>query len=119
MIKYLQIPVGEHGSINVEIEPVQESGGFKKLGKIRDLAEATTSEATEAFDLLTATIHTVAYGFREHIDRLEKHVRPDEVSVEFGLAFKADAGVVVAKAGAEASFKVGLTWKSSSPPPAK
>ena len=112
MVKYLQIPVGEHGSINVEIEPAQDSGGFTELG-IQNMAETAMAEATEAFDKLTATIHAVAYGFREHIDRLEKHVRPDEVSVEFGLTFKADAGVVVAKAGAEASFKIGLTWKSS------
>jgi len=33
------------------------------------------------------------------------------VEVEFGLKMSAEAGAVVAAAGAEANYKVTLTWK--------
>jgi hypothetical protein len=115
MIKYLQIPVGKHGTINVEVESTEDSSGFQRLGRIQEIAQAATAEATEAFDKITDTIYVLAHGFRERLDRLEKTVRPDEVSVEFGLALKADAGVVIARAGTEASFKIKLGWKPSAP----
>ena len=36
---------------------------------------------------------------------------PDEIEVEFGLTLNAEAGAVVALAGAEANYTVTLTWK--------
>jgi hypothetical protein len=42
-------------------------------------------------------------------------VRPDEVTVEFGLTLGGEAGVpFVAKGTAEASFKISATWKPAS-----
>lgn len=40
-------------------------------------------------------------------------VRPQEIEVTFGLKFDAEAGVVVSKAGVEASVEVKLVWKDS------
>ena len=36
---------------------------------------------------------------------------PDEIELEFSVKFSADAGVIIAKAGAEASATITLTWK--------
>ena len=130
-IKYLEMSVGEYGKVKVEIEPteVEELGlsgirsapsrGFEDLGLKRDLARATrdvTAEATKAFDAISSNIHTLAHGFRQSVYQIEEKARPDEFSIEFGLALKADAGVVItglweAGGGGEANFKVVLTWK--------
>jgi hypothetical protein len=36
---------------------------------------------------------------------------PDEIDLEFGIKFSAKAGVIIASADSEASFKVNLKWK--------
>jgi hypothetical protein len=36
---------------------------------------------------------------------------PDKVEVEFGVKLNADAGVILASAGAEANYTVTLTWR--------
>jgi hypothetical protein len=36
---------------------------------------------------------------------------PDTIGVEFGIKLSAGAGAILASAGAEANFKVTLTWK--------
>jgi hypothetical protein len=36
---------------------------------------------------------------------------PEELAVEFGFRFSADAGVIIAKTGTEANFRVMLHWK--------
>jgi hypothetical protein len=133
VISYLQVPIEGYGAIRVEIEPTSDTGGFEELGirelepvttgdfedlgfkeKAQKTVQAVTVEAANAFDKMTDTIQAVAYGFRARMSQIEQAVQPDEASVEFGLALKADAGVVVAQAGADASFKVKLTWKSLS-----
>jgi len=37
--------------------------------------------------------------------------KPNETEIEFGLKIDAAAGAVFAKAGAEATFNIKLTWK--------
>jgi hypothetical protein len=131
-IKYLEIPVDEYGTIKVEIEPrddtsgleelgvdkgeLEESGGFEDLGSREDLksmARAVTAEATSAFNEMVGTIHTIAYGLRDRLDKLDEKARPDEASVKFGLVLKADAGVVLAQVGSEGNLEVQLTWTAS------
>jgi hypothetical protein len=134
MVTYIQVPVGSYGMVNVEIQPTDDIREFEELGiskdefvattdrvedlgveeRVQEVARITTATATQAFEKMTETIHTLAKGFRERMDALEDTIRPDEVSIEFGIALKAGAGVVVAQAGADASFKVKLAWKISS-----
>jgi hypothetical protein len=59
------------------------------------IAQVVTAEAAYAFDKMSDSIHMVACGFRERLDQLEEKMRPDEASVEFGLALKSDAGNVL------------------------
>lgn len=39
---------------------------------------------------------------------------PDQVNIEFGIKLSAGAGAVIASAGAEANYKVTLSWKRES-----
>ena len=135
-IRYLQIPVDDYGSFIVEITQTesqeglktlgvdeklltQEDDGFEDLGVVEDI-ETLIAEANNGFDQMSSVIKTISYGFRDHIVDLGKQAvkigkasRPDEATIEFGLTFKSDAGVVVAKAGVDADFKVTLTWKAT------
>jgi hypothetical protein len=131
-VKYLEIPVDEYGTIKVEIEPtddtsgleelgvdkdkLSESGGFEDLGwreDVKGMTRTVTAGATSAFDEIVGTVHTIAYGLRDRLDKFDEKARPDEASVTFGLAIKADAGVVLAQVGSEGSLEVQLTWKPS------
>lgn len=132
-IKYLEIPVDEYGTIKVEIESTNDTSGLEELGvDKRELAEpggfedlgrkerkgdktqAMTAWAASAFEEVVGTVHTIAYGLRDRLDKFDEKARPDEASVTFGLAIKADAGVVLAQVGSEGSLEVQLTWKPSS-----
>ncbi len=38
---------------------------------------------------------------------------PDEINLEMGIKLSAEAGIVLASAGSEATLKVSLKWKNS------
>ena len=123
-VEYLQVPIGDHGQVKVQIEPTRRedlskdlgieqddpagSGGLQELGAGEN-AQAAVATATEAFDQVSDTICAFAHGFRETMLRID----PQEASLELGIVISGEAGVVV-KAGAEASLKVTLTWKAQS-----
>ena len=45
----------------------------------------------------------------------ELDLTPEQVSFEVGLKMTGSAGFVIAKAGAETTMKVALTWKPRAP----
>jgi hypothetical protein len=68
------------------------------LGKLESIGSAAGEACTTLFDKL----HSALTG-----------VKPDEITVEFGLALGGEASVpFVAKGTAEAAFKVSATWKT-------
>jgi hypothetical protein len=44
---------------------------------------------------------------------------PEKINLEFGVKLTAEAGVVIAKAAAEANFKLSLEWTTTSSAPEK
>ena len=44
-------------------------------------------------------------------------LRPDEVTVEVGIKFVGEAGIVIARASTEANLVVTLKWTPKGPPP--
>ena len=107
--EYIVIDVGkEYGSFKVEVEPIEKDfSGTEELGK------DTTEKATQAvkrlnFNEISNTICAIVGGVKDVI----KKTQPDQVSVEFSIAIKADTSVVVAQAGAEAQFSITLTWEA-------
>jgi Trypsin-co-occurring domain 1 len=124
MIKYIDVPVNGHDKVRVEIAPARSTTGLEELGvdlaasgELEELGiEETAGEvtrtmaavATKAFDKMTDTISAVAHSLQTGV----KSAKPAEWSVEFNISLSADAGVVIVRAGTEASFTVTLTWKS-------
>ncbi|MBD3270149.1 hypothetical protein GF376_01340 [Candidatus Peregrinibacteria bacterium] len=122
-VKYLEVPVEEFGTVKVRVEsddePINTVGGFEELGiqdEIEKVRQAVVVKASKGFEQVSDTICTLACGFRQAVTRIEESKRPDEVSVEFGLAFNIKAGVVVtglweSGGGGEGNFKVTMSWK--------
>lgn len=67
--------------------------------------EATPAE--EKFETVIARIRPAA---QQVLDALRGLNTPKEIQLEFGLKFSAKAGVVIASADSEASFKVSVKW---------
>jgi len=75
-------------------------------------SEKAAVESEKALKSSMDTITNMANGFDAAIKTLRK-VGPNEVTVAFGIKFTAEAGVVIAKAGVEASLNVTLAWKAN------
>ena len=103
MGKYLEIPVGDKGTIFVDITPAE---GFFPAGG-GDVIEKVEG----AFENAMHTVQVCTEGFFEHIKGFAEEISPQKVTIEFGISFGAEVGAVVTKASGEANFKVCLTWK--------
>jgi hypothetical protein len=102
MAKYLEIEVSDKGTIFVDVTPSE--GIFDAGGE--DIIERTEG----VFEKAMVTIRTCAYGFIEYVADFPEHFSPQEVSMEFGVAFGAEVGAVVTKTSGQANFKVTLKW---------
>jgi hypothetical protein len=125
-VEYLQVPIGDHGQVKIQIEPTRREDlsndlgvgqeqpavgqGLQELGSEREvqaLSQTGLAIAASAFDQVSDTVYAFAWGFRDTMSRID----PQEASLEFGIVISGEAGVVV-KAGGEATLKVTLTWKA-------
>jgi hypothetical protein len=96
----IEYALADGQSIVVEAEgdagPVQRGRG-----------DAPVERAAESFEAAVAKLKPAAAAV---IDGL-KGLTPEEITLELGLKFSAKAGVVLASADSEATFKVTLKWK--------
>ena len=103
MAQYIQFPTADGGTILVEVEePEGAVVPAARAGGVPEKARQTFEAAMERIRPVAGTLIAKLRGL---------HDPPDEVEVEFGLKMSAEAGAVVAAAGAEANYKVTLTWK--------
>ncbi|MFG2271253.1 CU044_2847 family protein [Streptomyces chartreusis] len=64
-----------------------------------------------AADTLRSAVDRVRPAVLDIVDSLRSMPRsPDRITLEFGVKVTAEAGVVVARTGAEAHFTVGVEW---------
>ena len=99
----------DFGPIRIEVD--QTAGGGLKHVSSSDKIE----KAKQRFEEAVETIKTVANALVARTADLAQS--PDEFSVEIGLAFKAEAGVVIAKTSTEGHLKVSMKWKKSTETP--
>ncbi len=99
-------------TILVEFEP---RAGVRQVSRFGDMTKEQIAKLAErsefALDRAMTTVRAIGKRVTDTVKQIEMTDRPDEVSVEFGLKLDAEAGAYLAKAGAEAGFKVTLTWK--------
>ena len=102
----VEFPLQEGGFIFVEVESATGSSLVpaatpgEVAGRVSQTFEAALAKAKPAAAAMIAEL-------RDLVDP------PDEVEMEFGIKLSADAGAFLASAGAEANYKITLTWKRS------
>lgn len=88
---------------------------FAPAPGVRGVARISPEELVEkskvAVDVAMSTMQSMANKAVTAIKKIKVSERPDKVELEFGIKLDAEAGALVAKAGAEAAIKVTMTWE--------
>jgi Trypsin-co-occurring domain 1 len=105
--RLIEFPLDAGGSVLVEIEEIEPEGGVIRAARPAELA----TKAIQTFESALETIKPAAGTIIAKLRSLSEP--PDEVGVEFGIKLSADAKAYIASVGAEANYKVTLTWKNS------
>jgi hypothetical protein len=105
--------VAHMAEILVEVTPSPGDRGDLRTRSV--VPEDFRQRALELAD----SIVDVAAGLRERFEVAAAgdergRLRLDEIGVKFGIALQAEAGVVIARASAGATFEATLHWKSAS-----
>jgi len=105
MDRLVEVPLDSGGSIVVEVDEL--AGARTMRGGDRGAGLVEQSGRT-----LEESLGAIVPALREVIDKL-RNVSGElsEIEVELGLKLTGEAGMVVAKAGAEANFRVLLRWQ--------
>jgi hypothetical protein len=74
--------------------------------------QATALGPGGEIDLASAMEHVKGAATQLFQALQEMTVKPDDCEITFGIKLSASAGVILAKAGAEANFEVKLGWSS-------
>lgn len=64
------------------------------------------------FEDIMSVIKETAESAHEGMKQIKEAASPDEYKIKFGLKLSANAGVILANSGSEASFEVTLSWSS-------
>ena len=104
MKEAVEFPMEAGGSIQIEIE---DAKGLKPVARG---AGRRVKEATETFEQALGGVKGVAKSLHAQLSGMD--IKPDSVSVEFGIKLSASAGVIVASGGGEANFKIAMTWNA-------
>lgn len=121
MTGYLvELPVGDGGSgdgaDSVQVE-VRDVGGDGLVQVARP--GQVVARASQTLGEVLGSVRPVAESFVHSVRGMAQ--APDEMSVQFGVALNADAGVIITSTSAQANFSVSLVWRrtpaSDSPTP--
>jgi hypothetical protein len=97
----------EDGSIlTVEGVGSENKSGRALVSRSEDGVEKAEKSFRDAFNVARKAADLVLTSFQEMHS-------PNEITLEFGIKFSAKAGIIIAAADTEASFKVGLKWQKS------
>lgn len=102
MRELIEVPLDDGGVVLVEVE--EHEDGIVRAARPREVV-ATAAESLQAsLDRIRPVAEALVGKLRNLADR------PEEITVEFGITWSAQAGVIVAQAASEANFKVALRW---------
>ena len=121
-MKSLELPLESGGSVTVELVDAPLAGGAEAYTGGADpyggsfvtrggmTAEAAAERVEQTFEASLGTVRNVAESVLAQLEGLR--LRPESVTVEFGIALAAKAGAIVT-AGATAHFQISLTWNAA------
>ena len=105
MTKLVEFRLESGGSVVVQVD--DHASGPVPVAQPGDFA----AQAAMSFEQATAKLRQIASAVLAQV----KDLGPQEVTVEFGATFSAEAGVILAKTAAEGSCKVTLGWRAPKP----
>jgi len=73
--------------------------------------EALAERSAQALEKAKGTIRSMAEYAIATINSIEEQNRPNQIEMEFGIDFDAEADVLIAKSSVQSSIKVKLTWE--------
>lgn len=103
----LDMPLEEGGSIKVEVDEAPAGSDPQRPVTRGGRSEEMVTSATETFE---QALGGVAPASRAIVAKLRAASDPTTITVEFGITISADAGVIVARTGGSANFRVVLTY---------
>ena len=111
--KIIKFETEDGDIIYVEAEEIQfgrddYNEGLAVAGS-KDEEGSSIKNATSKFEKALEPIRKISNHLVQNIKDID--ITPDEVSVELGLKFNAEAGIIISKASTEANIKINLTWK--------
>ncbi|MGW5666100.1 CU044_2847 family protein [Streptomyces sp. NPDC003758] len=112
MPNVLTIPLDGGEQLHVEVEQRDENG-WARAGRAQDAALAAGRSLQEVLAPIRPAMQAVVSQLRAGV------APPDKISLEFGIKFSADAGVVVARTATEANFTVTVEWNRTAERPAE
>ncbi|HSU05041.1 MAG TPA: CU044_2847 family protein [Acetobacteraceae bacterium] len=101
MTKLVRFRLEGGDSVIVQVDD-QESGPVPAASPGEIAAKAAMT-----FEQATSKLGPIARAVLAQVENLG----PDETSVELGLKFSAEAGVILAKSAAEGTCKITIKWK--------
>jgi hypothetical protein len=102
--RLIEFPLEDGGSIVVEVDEPEPEGGVVRAARPGEIAAKAGQTFETALDRIRPAAGAIITKLRGLSDP------PDEMTVEFGLKMSAEAGALVAAAGAEANYRVTLKW---------
>jgi hypothetical protein len=107
-VKYLvDLPLEEGGSVKVEVDEAPRGGDPQRPVTRSARPGEMVTTAAQTFEQALGGLGPAA---RAIVSKLRAAADPSEITVEFGITISADAGVIVARTGGEANFRVVLTY---------
>ncbi len=100
-ILQFQVGSGSDAVLRIEVDDPFDAGN-------RPVSQGVVEKARQS---LEAALSEVTPGVTAILERLQGLAsKPDEVGVEFGIKFTAEAGALIAKTALEGNIKVSLKW---------
>jgi hypothetical protein len=104
MKQLMEYPLEEGGSILVEVTVSNAEARIQKAGRTDELPV----KAAITFEAALNSIRPVANSVISKLEGLSRP--PDEVEVQFGLGFKADANAIITSLEADTNLQLILKW---------
>ena len=102
------MPLDEGGSIKVEVDEAPAARDPQRPVTRSARPGEMVTTASQTFDEALGGLGPAA---RAIVSKLRAAADPAEITVEFGITISADAGVIVARTGGSANFRVVLTYR--------
>jgi len=100
----IELPLEAGGTVFVEVDDLTNRPMMRGV-ETKQVGARVVATFEDALASLRPAVEAVVLKFKD-LD-----VAPQQVGIEFGVKFTADAKAYIASASAEANFKVTLSWK--------